>query len=464
MHKNNKRLIYFFTVLLLGVFAFNSCQTETETKILEVSPVSSTIDTGSDAKDNSFLVKDASYIIHYKQKVLKDSDSKLYVSSTNEGFEQADAEDKTSSPVKLNTKISTLAKNYEGFSYKYAIQKNETVYIYYTRNTVEYSFYKDAGTLAAKIQGTYGLTCTPPDVKIDGKVVTKWNTSTDGSGTAITGEFGSVNASYYPNGTGIGTKYKPTEAGDIVFSDGTAATTAEVTAATGDIKDTYQKQAIAVIVFDHYDKYTGSTTDGKSLIGVGIQALNTNYYSINFTSTFNTYYRNKEKTLDPNYFATFKYGYDDLKYLRNNFPDNFEEYWTAFYLAEQYAQLCKSKLSMAYITDGFLNDWYLPCWNELGFALATDYKFHTLLNNACLALNIACDFNINFWSTPSASANNKLFAAYVNGNRPFSVLNEKNLPESGNISNKNNQWNEANIDEQNNTPEKMQILPFREFK
>lgn len=450
----NKAILIFLSAFTLSFF---SCKTETDTKYLELAAMSS--DTGSGIEnDKALAVKNASYVIHYKQKVLTNDQGNLYVTSASDGFEKAEAEDRSSSPVLFLTLLSTLAKKYDGFTYSYAIQKDDTIYMYYTRNIVEYSFYKDANTLGDKIRGVYGLTCTPPDVLIGNNVVTKWNSSPDGSGSAIPQEFGPVNASYYSNGTGIGTKHKPTTAGDIVFTDGTAATTEQVKAASDTLKENYKKYALAVIVFDHYNTYSGSPDDGKQLIGAGIKALRN-------TEFINCKWRNAQ----PDSYKTFEcysnhgyYDFEKLKQLYESNPDNLQTYWTAFYYASVYITKCFPEISS---TDSLCNNWYLPSWKELGYALSGDLKYYKIIENACTTLSISLNElnNKAFWASPNQMINTgtddapiyTFFCAYITSGNDWKELTfEKDKPSSGEWA---NQWKIG----ENHT---FNILPFRVFK
>ena len=446
---------------MLAFSFFYSCKTETSNQDLEATAVTSETGSGTQS-DKAFAVKDASYVIHYKQKVLKNSDDELYVTSTSDGFEQAEAEDKSANPVKALTQLKTLAKNYEGFSYSYAIQKASTIYIYYTRNTVEYSFYKDANTLSAKIRGVYGLTCTPPDVLIGNNVVTKWNSSPDGSGSTIPSEFGPANASYYSNGTGIGTKYKPTTAGDIVFTDGTASTTEQVKTASDTLKENYKKYALAVIVFDHYNTYSGSPDDGKKLIGVGIRALDIaeNYFQCLW----------KDGESIPRQILNCKSysGYYDLQKLLDLFPDNNadsrDKFWRAIWRSTKYIDICKEKIT-ADISDRVKDNWYLPCWQELGLTLAGDFKYYGILKNAYLAIELGGITNgKNFWTTPSMyvdttignTTTSAFYAAYVTASHGWAQLDytlTNNVPKDAQWK-KSAKYGEAAF----------WLLPFREFK
>ncbi len=451
-----KTILIFLSVLAFSFFY--SCKTETSNQDLEATAVTSETGSGTQS-DKAFAVKDASYVIHYKQKVLKNSDDELYVTSTSDGFEQAEAEDKSANPVKALTQLKTLAKNYEGFSYSYAIQKASTIYIYYTRNTVEYSFYKDANTLSAKIRGVYGLTCTPPDVLIGNNVVTKWNSSPDGSGSAIPTEFGPANASYYSNGTGIGTKYKPTTAGDIVFTDGTAATTEQVKAASDTLKENYKKYALAVIIFDHYNVGTGNPNDGNKVIGVGIKAFAAD------ESYFKNYWRtNLNYAVDICNFSGY-FGYYEWQKLLVVYKNEiqWDTNWTAMYCASRYIDKFVKKYELN-ISDRVKDKWYLPCWQELGLTFAKNYKFYQILKDACAAIDI--DFfnadGLEFWANPHQKIDYSgypgTYAAYIKtGNDWASLKYDHN--ESG----WGNQWDQAGDVDVPQTPTRY-ILPYREFK
>lgn len=451
-----KTILIFLSVLAFSFFY--SCKTETSNQDLEATAVTSETGSGTQS-DKAFAVKDASYVIHYKQKVLKNSDDELYVTSTSDGFEQADAEDKSANPVKALTQLKTLAKNYEGFSYSYAIQKASTIYIYYTRNTVEYSFYKDANTLSAKIRGVYGLTCTPPDVLIGNNVVAKWNSNPDGSGSTIPTEFGPANASYYSNGTGIGTKYKPTTAGDIVFTDGTAATTEQVKAASDTLKENYKKYALAVIVFDHYDTYTGNPESGKKMIGVGIRSLDID--SQYFQCLWKDSLTKQKADFNSNY------GYYDLQKILDLYPDDddmSDKSWRAIWRATKYIEKCKEKITTD-ISDKIKDKWYLPCWRELGLTLANNFKYYDVLKNACLAIGLDdVTSGKEFWTTPNMyvdttsgnTTTTTFYAAYVTAGNAWAQLDytlTNNVPKDAQWK-KSAKYGEAAF----------WLLPFREFK
>ena len=448
-----KTILIFLSVLAFSFFY--SCKTETSNQDLEATAVTSETGSGTQS-DKAFAVKDASYVIHYKQKVLKNSDDESYVTSTSDGFEQAEAEDKSANPVKALTQLKTLAKNYEGFSYSYAIQKASTIYIYYTRNTVEYSFYKDANTLGGKIRGVYGLACTPPDILIGNNVVISWKSELNGSGNGLTNEFGPVNASFYANKTGTGTKHKPTAAGDIVFYDGTAATTAEIASFTDEMK----RKGCAVIIFDHYNTYSDSPYDGKVLVGVGLRAVNLDHLK-------ERKWRDKEPQDGVKTFVcNTNYGYYDfqiLKQLYESLKDNLYDYWSAFYWASSYFEEyfpAEDNPPMHY-------GWYLPSWKELSYTLAGNYKYYKILKDACYVLGISTDDfdNKDFWATPNQRINTgtdaapvyNFYTAYVTGGKNWKELTfEKDKPSSDVWA---NQWKDEKGE--NN---KCTILPFRAFK
>ena len=434
--------------MILTVSLFFSCKTETDNYDLEAAALVS--ETGSGKRNSTaFAVQTASIVIHYKQKVLKNLDDELYVASTNDGFERAEAENKS---VEAFTKLNTLAKNYQGFSYDYAVQKDSTIYIYYTRNEVVYSFYKDANTLSKQVRGIYGLTCTPPDVLIGQNVVTKWNSSPDLGGSELTAEFGPVNASYYPNGTGIGTKYKPTAEGDIVFTDGTAATTKEVRDATGDQKNTYTTNALAVIIFDHYDAYTGDPNNGKKVIGVGMKACSLFEAEANGASYFHFVWRLAYGDISiSGYFGYYEW--QKLFLIRAG--ANWDDSWTAMYRATQYIDKLQGKYPDLKISERVKDKWYLPCWRELGLTFAKDYKFYQILKNACSAIDLSF-FNadgLEFWAnTLKAESALAAYSAYIKTGNDWAALK---------YDDNDGQWKKT---EDTGGGGYCYTLPYREFK
>ena len=453
----------FFTLLPLAV----SCSNSSGTRYVEVAAQSSA------AGGVTFAIKEASYILHYQQKVMTDEGGKEYVSARGEGFELVQSEDKSASPVAAGTQFKALAKNFLGFSYSYAVQKDKTVFIYYTRNTVEYSFYKNNQSkpleLLAKISGTHGFTCVPPSVTIDGKAVTGWK---DSIGAALPEKFTSENRAFFSTGTGIGTKARPTATGDIVFCDGTAASIADVNAAwkSGDpVLEEYKQNAIAAIVFDRYNAETGSASGGDKIIGVGIQALNGALPASGerYKTLFKKIWRFNDR---PNPYrsacvCSTYHGYYDLRDLENLFgpfdKTSFSNDWTAIYKAVTYGDTLKENGGLN-VADKLLDGWYLPNWQELALLLASNYNYKETLNAACDALGIdrphidaATPTNSDlFWATASKvnGSDNKVYAVFVNAANTYTPF--KALMGGDNFS--ADYWKDVD--------EKCQILPFREFK
>lgn len=414
---------------------------------------------------------------------MTDDDGNKYVTKESEGFELYESEDKSDEPVKARTEFKDLAKEYKGFSYSYAIQTDDgnsgMVRIYYTRNTVKYIFYDNSSEVfkvLATRSGTYGLSCEKPNVKINGKLVTQWKTN---GGEPFEGIFKEEDMPFYPLQTkyAIGTKIKPTALGDIVFCDGSAASLAEVQAATGDTLASYKEKAVAVIVFTRYNAATGSATDGDKIIGVGIQALNSAAPESGerYKSLFKKIWRFNKR---PNpyrvsYICQSYHGYYDLCDIQNLFgsfdktanTDNSDSNdstdndsagndWTAIKTAMDYGNTLKNpKKGNMDLTDELTEGWYLPNWHELGLLMATNYKYNNTLYSACDALEItrpdpASD---NFWVTASKvnTSDNNVYAAFINPANSFTTFNTL-------ISDDTTYW--KNVDE------KCQILPFREFK
>lgn len=459
----------FFPLFAAALFALcalaASCSNSSENRYVEVNPP-------IDDSDVTYTLKETSYIKHYQQKVMTDDDGKEYVTAKGEGFDLVHTEDKNANPVPVKTEFKKLAKDFLGFTYSYAVQKDNTVFLYYTRNTVEYSFYKDDPSkpleLLAKVSGTYGFTCELPDVTIDGRIVTKWK---DSKGAALPEKFMSKNDAFFSNGTGIGTKAKPTATGDIVFCDGTAASLAEVNRAWqagGSLIEEYKKNAIAAIVFDRYNAKTGSASGGDKIIGVGIQALNNAPRSgqETYKSQFKKIWRdnNRPNPYNVGYICPSYHGwYDlcDLKNLYGPFDDtNFSRDWTAVYRAVKYGDTIKD--GGITVADSLLKDWYLPNWQEMALLLAANYKYKATLNAACDALGIARPYidpddsskNDLFWVTASKFNNDDsvVYAAFVNPGNIYAAFSE--------LANGNDfraaYWLSVN--------NKCQILPFREFK
>ncbi|EID85204.1 hypothetical protein MSI_13290 [Treponema sp. JC4] len=433
---------FFLAAFLLGLLGVESCQIDSETKTLEVTP--SSISTNQTDK----TAVPASYIKHYTQKVLTDDNGEKYVSEKSEGFAYVESEDKSDNPIETGTKFKELAKDYEGYSFYSGFQKEKTVYLYYTRNTVEYSFYKDENTLLTKIPGTYGLKCTKPEAFIDNKPVVKWNTKPDGKGTSLPDTFDSEDAVFYANGTGIGTKVNPTAAGDIIYADGSVSTTDELASADDEIK----KQAIAVIIFDHYDTYSGSFSDGNKLIGIGLRALEMDDLKASKWRNHADVY----KTLTVN----SNHGYYDFQKLKLNYgksKTDLEDYWTAYYKASTYTD----NFTDIDITYTLKENWYLPSWKELGYTFAQNYKYYQILYNACLALGTADTLKDNhFWATPHQIFEDTNYCAYITQGKNWKELvyfvKGKDKPEGW-----ENQWKDG---DQAGTDYTCQILPFRVFE
>ena len=449
---------------------FFSCKTDYETLTIEVPPSSSSTDS------ITYTVKEATYVNHYQEKILTDDDGKKYVSKENKGFELKDSEDKNDNPIKSGTKFKDLAKDYEGFSYRYAIQAEGTVYIYYTRNTVKYTFYDNTAPnsevlkVAETLSGTYGTTCQLPNIKINGKIVSQWNERSDGKGSPFTKEFKSKDTTFFPVQPikdVIGTKIRPDTLGDIVFCDGSAASLTEVQAATGDTLAAYKQNAIAVIVFDKYNTSTGSATDGNKFIGVGIQALNqaTSTSGQTLKSLFKNLWRaNDVCPTSYVYICESFHGYNDLCDLKNLFPDYFDDDlkiardWTAISIAMNYGNTLKEKNSMD-VDDELLDGWYLPNWQELSLLLASYYKYYKTLNASRIALGMTIPTEPDsFWVTATKTqGTDPVYAAYVkegDENNPNIYTPFKLLLNGGEY---DNYWANA-------TTEKYQILPFRVFK
>lgn len=478
MHRQSRFPLVLFISLLTFLLAagFISCKTEEETRTVEITSSSTSNTTGP----VTCTVQEANYILHYQQKILTADDGGKYVTKESEGFELAEYEDRSKTkvpnnsdepiePVKAGTEFKDLAKDYKGFSYSYAIQVDSTVYIYYTRNTVKYTFYDNSSEVFKVLairSGTYGLPCEKPNVKIDGKLVTQWQTN---GGEPFIEEFKAEDLPYYPVKTkyAIGTKIKPTALGDIVFCDGSAASMVDVKTATGDTLEKYKENAIAVIVFDKYDTLTGSASDGDTLIGVGIQALNSAAPESGerYKSLFNNYWRaNSACPTNYVYICESFHGYYDLCDLKNLFPDYFDDKlkiardWTAISIAMNYGNTLKEKNSMD-VDDELLDGWYLPNWQELSLLLASYYKYYKTLNASRIALGMTIPTEPDsFWVTATKTqGTDPVYAAYVkegDENNPNIYTPFKLLLNGGEY---DNYWAIA-------TTEKYQILPFREFK
>jgi len=456
--------LFFVLFLFLQAAFFFSCKTEEESRTIEVTPSSSST-TGS----VTYLVKDCNYVLHYQQKIMTDDDGNKYVTKESEGFELYESEDKSDEPVKAKTEFKDLAKEYKGFSYSYAIQTDDgdsgMVRIYYTRNTVKYTFYDNSSEVfkvLATRSGTYGLPCEKPNVKINGNLIIQWKTN---GGEPFEGIFKEEDMPFYPLQTkyAIGTKIKPTALGDIVFCDGSAASLAEVQTATGDTLASYKENAVAVIVFTNYNAETGSATDGSKIIGVGIQALNdaAPESGERYKSLFNNYWRgNSACPTNYVYICESFHGYYDLCDLKNLFPDYFDDEleiardWTAISIAMNYGNTLKDeqKGNMD-VADELLEGWYLPNWQELSLLFATNFKYRESLNAARNALGMVHVDSDSFWATATKTQDtDPVYAAFVNEANEY--ISFKLLLNGGEY---DNYWANAST-------EKCQILPFREFK
>ena len=447
-----------FSLLALLALSAASCSNSTETRYVEVDPPPSD---GSSAV--TYTIKEASRILHYQQKIMTDDDGNEYVTLKGEGFELVQNDDKSAAPVPVKTEFKKLSKDFLGFDYRYGIQKDKTIYLYYTRSTIEYSFYKGDQTkleLLAKVSGTHGLPCTPPNVTIDGRAVTGWK---DSKGAALPEKFMSKNDAFFSSGTGIGTKARPDAVGDIVFCDGTAATTADVNAAwaAGDpVFAEYKKNAVAAIVFDRYNAKTGSTSGGDKIIGVGIQALNNAYpndgsAAVNFKDMFNGAWRNNG-TYKVTYICPSNHGWQDLCDLKALFGEdpfkNSDYFWTAIYKAINYGATLKSNTDMD-IDKKLLDGWYLPNWREMGLLAAYDYKYKETLRAACNALDFTGFECSGYWVTASKTQDDDpVYAAYINPANSYKDF--KLLTNGGDY---DNYWANAGT-------AAYQSLPFREFK
>lgn len=449
-----------FAAALFALYAA-SCSNTSGTRYVEVDPP-------NDDSAKTCTIKEASYVLHYQQKVMTDDSGKDYVTTKGEGFGLVQSEDKSAAPIPVQTEFKKLAKDFLGFSYSYAVQKDKTVYLYYTRNTIEYSFYNSNPSqplaLAAKVSGTYGLPCAPPNVMAGGKVVAKWK---DRLGAALPEKFMSKDDEFFPNGTGIGTKAKPDAVGDIVFCDGTAATTAQVNAAwaSGDpVFAEYKKNAIAAIIFDRYNANTGEASGGDKIIGVGIQALNAAYpndgsaASVDFKSMFEGAWR-ENGVYKYSHICVSKYGWQDFCDLKNLFgsvfdDDNSFRYdWTALFKAVKYGATLKSNTDMN-IDDKLLEGWYLPNWHEMGLLAAYNFKYKETLRAACNALDFSGYDCSAYWVTASKTqGEDPVYAAYINPANPYMDFTE--LMNAGDYDAK--YWVPAITGE-------CQTLPFREFK
>lgn len=455
-----RRYVYFLSVLFLSSFLlsglFIACKTEEETRTVETSASAGT-------GDVTYLVQEADYIQHYQQKIMTDSYGETYVTKQNEGFKLHESEDKSDNPVEVRTEFKDLAKEYKGFSYSYAIQVDSTVYIYYTRNTVKYTFYDNSSEVfkvLATRSGTYGLPCAKPNVKIDGKLVIQWETN---GGEPFEGVFKEEDMPFYPVETeyGIGTKIGPTTVGDIVFCDGSAASLAEVQTATGDTLATYKEKAVAVIVFERYNAETGSAIDGDKVIGVGIQALNDAAPESGqeaFKSRFHQVWRQPaENPYDNSYICESYHGYYDMCDIRNLFGSIDSYFWTAIHAAADYGNTLE-------ITGELLDGWYLPNWQELGLLFDSDYKYRATLDAACDALGISHPDpdTDDFWVTASKHNfdDNHIYAAFLNpanSYTPFTTqLNNDEFDDK--------YWKKFPLNKREGQADKCQILPFREFK
>ncbi len=451
---------FFLAAFFLGLLGFVSCQIDSETKTLEVNP--SSISTNQTDK----TAVPASYIKHYTQKVLTDDNGEKYVSEKSEGFAYVESEDKSDNPIETGTKFKELAKDYEGFTFDAGFQKEKTVYLYYKRSTVEYSFYKDENTFLTKVPGTYGLKCSKPEAYIDGKPVITWKTKVDGTTSSFPETFGSKDAVFYADKTGIGTKVRPTSAGDIVFADGSAATLSQVKSASGEIKDTYKAHAIAVIIFITYNTYSGDTNNGNKMIGVGIQSLNDSEPEYTMKSTYTRPYRYKDEDkaeYTETFYSITNCGHDDLNILKKIYGTaDFNERWMAFYFAEEYGNKIKTYLPAIKetISEEFLSGWYLPSYRELALLLATNYYYHTLFQDACTTILGEGQYkpdNDKFWASPSKTFDDETDtprAAFLDAKSVYTKLSASDK----------SQWDIATATDSTYQDIVHQVLPFRIFE
>ena len=180
------------------------------------------------------------------------------------------------------------------------------------------------------------------------------------------------------------------------------------------------------------------------------------------------------------------FGKEDLDYLLKFYQGTgFNAEWAAFALASSYPTLCKAKLDIETSSE-LLDDWYLPSWREISLVInKTDYN--SLLKSACKILEFSLEpvenqwgtkIPLQFWASPSTSqeatagdfeGDTLYFAAYVTFEKDYKELT-MTPPQtgSGDMIKKNDQWNGMGKRlygvTGHFTPNKMQVLPFREFK
>ena len=457
-----------FSLFLGMLFA---CKTEEETRYVEID---STAD-GVTVKNLETLLEPADTVLHYVQDVLVSAtDGKKYVSSKAEAFSLQEFEIKK---VLQSEKLKDLAKAYQGFSYAWGTQKGKTVYLYYTRKTVTYSFY-NGNVLVATREGTYGLECTPPPTSLGEKKYAKtWNTKTDGSGTDLGKEFGAVDALYYPKGTYtiIGTKLKPQSMADIVFSDGSAASTQEVSDAKADAEksgatdtekalyNSYKNNAIAMIVFVSYNPDTGRM-DGNRMIGVGLRC-----FDDNFADCLKAKWRESSSNDWMYEFPSFHglYDHKELKVLvpQETSAENMKSNYTAMYYAENYPTLCKEK-NIDITSDELKENWYLPSMREIAYVVGkSPGAYYNTLANAATALGLtggtmgtaSIDTNTWFWSTAAKTTNGARYARAFYKGGAYSVPSSGDKEETGSISFGEKPWRLVTHDD-------YRVLPFKVFK
>ena len=178
------------------------------------------------------------------------------------------------------------------------------------------------------------------------------------------------------------------------------------------------------------------------------------------------------------YFSS-NFGKYDLEYLQDpKLGFAFNKQWTAFSIATRYPALCKAKLNMEISSSELLADWYLPSWRELSLAVSRT-SYSSLLKTACEMLGFSFPQEaLNFWASPSTSqeatdggfkGETLYYAAYVTFEKDYKDLTIE-PPHEGydDWIEKNDQWNGMGKRlygvTNHFTPNKMQVLPFREFK
>ncbi len=430
-------------------------------------------------KNLETLQEPADHVLHYTQDVLiSTTDGKKYVSNKAEAFSLKEAETKK---VSQSEKLKDLAKTYAGFSYSWGTQKGKTVYLYYTRKTVTYSFYNGAVLIATRA-GTYGLECAPPPVSLGGKTYAKtWNTSMDGAGLDLGKEFGAVDALFYPKGTYniIGTKFRPQAISDIVFSDGSAALTQEVseaktaaeksgaTQAEKDLYDSYKNNAIAMILFVSYNPDTG-LMNGDKMIGVGLRAFDSRFSG---ESCLGPKWR-EASTKDWVYEFPSYYGLSDVKTIKAVCPaeasseggdtSNMRKNFTAMYFAENYPTLCESKMSVT-LADELKENWYLPSMREIAHAIGKPTAYFDTIANAARALGINGGSmgtdgiaNVWFWSTSSKVESGIQYARAFKYGQTYSVPEWDDKLEGMSYFADNEPWRKVS--------HSYRVLPFKVFK